>query len=106
MSTQHTAGPWAVGGTTRYIHSVEDIDNGKRAELICDIVAHRPGRADNRPFADEMLANARLIASAPDLLAALRPLVAIVNGATVHKDKRQIYLESARAAIAKATGHE
>jgi hypothetical protein len=46
--------------------------------------------------------DARIIAAAPDLLDALRPLVAIVNGAKVHKLKRMGYLEAARAAIAKA----
>lgn len=37
-----------------------------------------------------------------DLLAALRPLVAIVNGARVPKIKKEQYLDTARAAIAKA----
>jgi hypothetical protein len=45
---------------------------------------------------------ANLIAAAPDLLAALRPLVAIVNGARVKPAKRAQYLDEARAALAKA----
>jgi hypothetical protein len=45
-----------------------------------------------------------LFAAAPDVLAALRPLVAIVNGANVAPAKREQYLDAARAAIAEAEG--
>ena len=66
-----TKGPWAVDEATRYVHSVENVENGKRMQLICDIVPHKAGRADNRPFTDEMLGNARAIAEVPNLIEAL-----------------------------------
>ena len=70
-----TKGPWAVDEATHYVHSVENVENGKRMQLICDIVPHKAGRADNRPFTDEMLANARAIAEVPNLVGALRDFV-------------------------------
>lgn len=61
MTMEHTPGPW------RY----EDPFDGGRV-LACDephTVIHTPG---GNPHDPQEIANARLIASAPDLLASLR----------------------------------
>jgi hypothetical protein len=49
-------------------------------------------------------ANARLIASAPDLLAALKECAAVCAGETINKNGLIRALEMSRAAITKATG--
>jgi len=90
VTKQHTPGPWFV---TPDGHAVYEKDVfGYRADTICGL----PSRSDSRA------ANARLIAAAPDLLAALESLVAKnygqPQGVTVPA------LDIARAAIARATG--
>lgn len=93
MTTKHTPGPWIGAGpsfgdplpryTTEIITESED-ENGE-VRSICELpVAHHD---------DENEANARLIAAAPELLAALQ---AFIDGGY---DR-----ETAITAIAKATG--
>ena len=96
MTTQHTPGPWeAVEGNAHHGPFVTDIGD----RTICDLYtldgADRP--AVFRP--EEAEANARLIAAAPDLLAALEELCLAPN-----KHRPEEYWEDARAAIAKAKG--
>ena len=80
----HTPGPWFV---------LID-DDGCPLEIVL------AGDHDMRiavPASDGPLANARLIAAAPELLAALREVIAVSDR------KTEIY-DRARAAIAKAEG--
>ncbi len=62
--------------------------------------------ANNPKFTDEANANnARLVAAAPDLLAALREIVAAVESGEVDGySPSGDWFREARAAIAKATG--
>ena len=62
--TKHTPGPWKTSNMAPGIVYAET--GGRRDELVCTAY-----RRDN----DEHKANAALIASAPDLLAALRNLL-------------------------------
>ena len=106
--SKHTQGEWvAVGGWV-------ELDDETRADICsvnpCDFGQRSFGRDD-----DEMCANARLIAAAPDLLEALQ---ALVNGSLLDRsgnrdddglsDAEHPSLKhrviAARAAIAKATG--
>ena len=108
-NTQHTPGPWAIG---------RDGYNPDKIYADQDTVAAVFGlplhstigdvRGDNRWA--QGLANARLIAAAPDLLAALQR---VVDRATHAKPDscgqemraiRAALVDEARAAIAKATG--
>jgi hypothetical protein len=80
-----------VDGVSDWVHAVDD----KGAN-----VAGCYGRSY-----EENGANARLIAAAPDLLAALKQLVADYEGVPDPTDADgQSVFDSARAAIAKATG--
>lgn len=82
--TKHTPGPWGASGT------VVRADNGQGAVI-----------AELGKVRDVNLANAALIAAAPELLRALEDLLA------VHETKRNLahdVWEAARAAIAKAEG--
>ena len=82
-NTQHTPGPWAIEPDALGESSIVT-DNGG---TIADVYGRNP-------------ANARLIAAAPDLLAALQAVADYWAGGDVPAD-----IDAAmRAAIAKATG--
>ena len=94
MSTQHTPGPWAVIYDTDITGTECDPANGCVGSVDVAHVYLRtvPGKSE---------ANARLIASAPDLLEALILLVAGIENAV---SPTFMPLVKARAAIAKAEG--
>jgi len=90
-------GPWVVEWSTRSGYSDSGVkgwhvDNGDAGEpVICEIPD------DERADGSSRAANARLIAAAPDLLAALKEVVAI-------SDRKHDAWDKAHAAIAKAQG--
>ena len=103
---KHTAGPWRIeaaeGGPyivgERYVCKVEDFHAPNVAPQYEDIEAE---------LARETGANAALLASAPDLLAALEKAVdmyeAAIPGECIGPDEQEI-IDVGRAAIAKAKG--
>ena len=110
METKHTPGPWAletVPTTCGVCHKVgpfpgkRPVDKPRYACLYADY----PSKG-NQPD-DELEANARLIAAAPDLLQELKN---IANADTVEWDDPTEFeawaKNRARAAIAKATGEQ
>lgn len=94
MSNKHTPGPWAHinpdGFTVR--HPQVYSDTGP----VCNVTWLGDGRID------ELRANARIIAAAPDLLEALQEIVAAADGEGWAQ--LDATLANARAAITKATG--
>ena len=84
MTTQHTPGPWTTSSLPNGTEWTVSIDDG-------DMLADLTGCPNEQ-------ANARLIAAAPDLLAALQKIDA--NAAESVEWIRRV----AREAIAKATG--
>jgi hypothetical protein len=88
MTTKHTPGPWVVLQNPMGNDCITAEDC-----RICDM----PGWDDD--YADEEAANTRLIAAAPELLAALNALLDDVGRAN-----SMLGAVQARAAIAKATG--
>ena len=111
MNAKHTPGPWTVG---REMNS-ERPGSVPVVALVRDSLAGRMHVAFVNGKAGEQEANARLIAAAPGLLAALRALTLDVqawhevHGRTGQYSSPQAdYLAQAmieaRAAIAKATG--
>jgi len=89
MNTKHTPGPWVVVGSHVERHDGDGIYSRIAACYETTICEEHGGTA---------LANARLIAAAPDLLAALRALV--------HPMASDEDVDHARAAIAKAEGNQ
>jgi len=93
--TKHTPGPWTVGEGDRELLVLVDL-GGCGDGLICSVARPRYG------------ANARLIAAAPDMLAALEGLVCVLgecgltwpSGTPIAEDS----IQQAELAIAKATG--
>jgi hypothetical protein len=93
--SKHTPGPWVaeIGGQGSFM--IED----SNARVLCQRAAWYSS------MVDESEANARLIAAAPDLLAALIAIadqLERVGDTRRHKDGQ--YIDEARAAIAKAEG--
>jgi hypothetical protein len=112
MSTQHTPGPWKV-----------DEPHQVLAESVGEYVAITQAEEWNALPRDQVEANARLIAAAPDLLEALQEVVKLANQAHDHWDndrdakvgkillalsghmpRYDKRIDAIHAAIAKATG--
>lgn len=108
MSAQHTPGPWFAsfriwtgGSTTRDdggCFQILDHETESAANVLCS-------RNPWPERAGEMRANARLIAAAPELLAACNRALSMLG--SLHPDGTDPYViegeASIRAAIAKAT---
>lgn len=88
----HTPGPWKIDAT-------DDSVRDSNEHQICDFNwTDDVGRSQ---------ANARLIASAPELLAALRNLVdAAESTSTLQREHRRAACVIARSAIARAEGRQ
>lgn len=92
MSAQHTLAPWVVSNNAVFGN------HGVIKPLVADLNLSPVND-------DESKANARLIAAAPDLLAALQALVGEADlGELDHDDDARALLDNARAAIERATG--
>lgn len=85
----HTAGPWAI----RRGHSVVEVRTVAGLEI-----AATTGGDYWKNFSDEALANARLIAAAPELLAALREAIELLDDCEISHPLRW------ETIIAKAEG--
>jgi hypothetical protein len=99
MSTQHTPGPWEIDFDTRpvevcTIHSLPPNEDGNTWAYVRGEI----GNWDATP--ETNLANARLIAAAPDLLMALEHALAWNDDA----EPTPSWVFEARAAIQKAEG--
>lgn len=101
MNAKHTPGPWYDDGG----HIIAP-DGTNYPPLVADVVRHRPGSADRRPDDDTARANARLIASAPDMLAALLVIETVAKSLNTYRPTVQSahILSAARAAVALAEG--
>lgn len=100
MATKHTRGPWEASNGEVTTQQVE----GRSFRRIAAVQDYGLGC---EPEVDE--ANARLIAAAPELFAALQQATARLEFAIRHNDfnvKDNEAIEQARAAIAKATGNK
>jgi hypothetical protein len=93
----HTPGPWAVTTSTGDVHAQGRSDQN----WICQ----GPNPSPAAPPDNERSANARLIASAPDLLSALREAWDLLPARPPH-DPVHCQYDKIRRAIAKATDTE
>jgi len=101
MNTKHTSGKFSI---------YENAPGNKHRFIIHDsagqTIATTTGDPDHAPDYYRALANARLFAAAPDLLAVLEEIVKSIDferGASETEDAERLLI-AARAAIAKATG--
>ena len=105
MSAHTQGSPWVDGGLT----GVEVITGGPLRLIMSGgfVVAFLPCWLDDEANAEEARANSRLIAAAPDMLAALQALSDALPSDEYMRAQGQIPgpgLVAMRAAIAKATG--
>lgn len=113
-STLHTPGPWLVDFESDEFDSKQSrlrIIDGSEASLIHPqgpLTIANLNVCAFAPHMDEPLANARLMASAPELLAALelglRNIEDIESNDVLNEHERA-FAEAARAAIARAKGN-
>ena len=114
---KHTPGPW-IGvdnnGKFNSDHSWTAEDDGAccseaapiwAGDRVVALVVHSSDLLSLRSH-PSVTANAHLIAAAPDLLEALKKCASVCAGETMSKSGLISALESARAAIAKATGEK
>jgi hypothetical protein len=92
--TKHTPGPWIIDAEENFIHATDP-----RHTIVCGFYATLRN--------PEVMADARLIAAAPELLSELRHLVLLLEplekGGTLNVPGLAT-LNGARVAIAKAEG--
>lgn len=94
--TTHTPGPWHLTEPGLPSH-------GRRVFAGCTLIGYVAG--DDLLKADESIANAHLIAAAPDLLASLPEVTGLLNLLASDDDPvAQGAIHKARAAITRATG--
>jgi hypothetical protein len=99
---KHTPGPWTYTGNGHdeivapNVIVLED-DGGCGDPSCCGPASYWVAISSD---------NARLIAAAPELLEALKLCAAVCAGETINKNGLIAALESARAAIARATGEQ
>ena len=88
MTDKHTPGPWETAGECEYVMS-----------------RHAPSGATNRVICENVFsdADARLIAAAPELLAALHAIKAAIEAPGSYRDTVNAVDRITQAAIAKAT---
>ena len=93
MTTTHTPGPWCVRDLPTGQRYIGPSNDGGAPSVA--LVLSRVNVPDERFAAD-----ARLVAAAPELLAALQALV------DFHPGTKNRWTDQARLAIAKATGEK
>ena len=103
----HTPGPWEA-----HQRPESPIECGHRVTTadgltVCNVTYQLPTRVDGEVVEVARIANARLIAAAPELLEALRDVLGWVpDGGPWHTDAPMASVARARAAIRKATGSQ
>lgn len=100
MNTTHTPGPWTVDGG--YIMGGTPT-NGEGLKTYALYVADCRISSAYR-IHEEQQANARLIAAAPDLLAALQGCIKVMQCADELSSNARFWIEEATATINKAKG--
>lgn len=105
MGIKHTPGPWFITGSmTKYVEARIP------GRMIQEVAACGPTAADDG-YGDQQMANAQLIAAAPELLESLTYALIDFDNWAAHEDHHPhehlvAWAEKARAAIAKAKGEE
>jgi hypothetical protein len=99
MNAKHTPGPWSVHGDS---HTLIGADDGK---MMLASAFHKHAVCEWQRTQAEAQANARLIAAAPELLAALQLAWKYYNDPTYQDDLTEIaFADDVVAALEKATG--
>lgn len=98
--SKHTAGPWRARRISELDENRWGNVTGADKRIVCTFM---PALYTHRRDA-EIGANARLIAAAPDLLAALETIANMVSAPHFTPDRRERIGAIAREAVAQASG--
>lgn len=101
----HTPGPWKLGDDEAFVYALNSAGTNRfflqvQAGWITE--GKRNSADDKRTEATELQANARLIAAAPDLAAALRKALAVLAGEEMSKSALIDALRAGGEALGKA----
>ncbi len=96
--SKHTPGEWLLVDHT--VYALNDQGENRFTALVQGGWVHRGSFSSERTSEDEKSANARLIASAPDLLEALKYVM------SAHGEQLTDAFDQAHKAIAKAEGRD
>jgi len=102
METKHTPGPWVTGNTSPLIFGVK---RGNGTEPIGFV--YGPSFTEKSKYGQTAMANARLIAAAPEMYEAIAAIATAMNLGYIPNEilsEGSPILEGLRAAIAKAEG--
>ena len=103
MSAKHTPGPWRIKSDPMHFDTLTTVEGGAigvRKPFGVQMIVQVGGDSDFQ----EAEANARLIAAAPELLEALKEIIAAADGDGWNQ--LDASFATARAAIAKAEGEK
>lgn len=110
VSAKHTSGPWKIGDQYGPVMDEIQAADGKTIAAVWTHRGRSPMRSpthrrEANPV-EEWVANARLIAAAPDLLEALEDWMRVVDvkDCSLYCEETQLRIKKAVAAIAKAKG--
>lgn len=99
--TKHTSGPWKVADDLTK-DGTPIVRGGRHNEAVCYSAVDR--LLGEKGPSDVEMANARLIAAAPDLLEALKTVRCFYENAKYLSGDEEAILHEVRAAISRATG--
>ena len=99
MKNQHTPGPWKAD-----IRVAQATVADSHGNAVADIARHEFSVTEQSYSDRRIEANARLISAAPDLLSALREMMAVFQDHEQYDEESAEVVSIARAAIAKAGG--
>lgn len=105
MTAQHTPGPWRADRYGQFRYTVRGETGGARESEAVAVVDSLACSRDGQAFG-WCTANARLIAAAPDLLAALDAMIGLTSCPVYKREDWQRIQDQARAAVAKAGGYQ
>jgi hypothetical protein len=98
--SKHTPGPWHAPSA-----GIWTADNRTMVASLGSREVVKSGRSTRVNYVEEHLANARLIAAAPELIAALQLLVTLKDTKPAdYEIRKPVAWQAARDAIFKATG--
>jgi hypothetical protein len=103
----HTPGPWTletVPTQCGVCHKVGPFPGKRENDTPRHACLYADYPSTGNPADDELVANALLIAAAPELLQALRECLAVIEQHELLANSESSVGDQARAAIAKATG--
>ena len=98
--SKHTPGPWETGCRRTQVEVRPEGWNVPMCVADCHPLNYPPDSEQER------VANARLIAAAPDLLEGCKRLLSVVEAESEACGIYKAHIEIARAAVAKAEGRE